>query len=216
MYLCLGFPGTLVEHQYQWASNASLEYWTRWNQMTNSWWMFLFHYILEDVIILYLEMSDLGRCIPTPHSNGPRVTPGTQTSYTCYDNCGRNTGQISPCGPTICYTCPDPNDRRLWHWKENNPTEVDPVRHNIYYGGMICGFEPRESINKLMCDRMFLNSPARPPYEFAKTTDLEFQLWSGKNKGCSPFWNFRYEPRPPLRGTSGNYERAGPAVFERK
>jgi hypothetical protein len=94
--------------------------------------------------------------------------------------------------------------------------EVDPVRRNIYNGGTICGFKPRDDINTNMCDRMFLNAPQPPPWQYANTTDTEFYLRHGESSACSAFWRFRYNKKPNMMGDSGKYERVGPASLDQR
>jgi hypothetical protein len=141
-----------------------------------------------------------------------------ESSYACYNKSGCLQSTASPCGPAICYTCPSPNLRRFWNWDEakHRQSEVDPVRHNIYYGGVICSFEPRDKINRMMCDRLFLNSPARAPYEYVHNTDVEFYLRNGESSSCSKFWEYRYNEAPHHNmGDPGHYQRIGPAPLER-
>jgi hypothetical protein len=130
-----------------------------------------------------------------------------ERSQTIYNAQGCNLGTISACGPTICYTCSKPNTK---NWTKNDLAKgVDQVRKNIYYGAVVCDFQPRSNINTRFCDRNFLNSVHKPPpYEYAKVTDLEYFLKQGESTGCSSFWRFRYQQSPPH---TGRYERIGPA-----
>lgn len=126
------------------------------------------------------------------------------------DGCLEST--VSPCGPKICWVCPDPNLTKNWG-PEDQAKGVDQVRKNIYYGCVIFDDKPRSEINDAMCNRLFLNSPVRPPYNYAAATELEFYLRHGEYSGCSPFWRFRYDQGPPTMGEAGRFHRTGPASF---
>jgi hypothetical protein len=131
-----------------------------------------------------------------------------------YDNYGNNNcveSNVTACGPKICWTCPSPNYFK--NWDEKIKEEVDPVRRNIYFGGVVCDFKPRSEINDRFCNRMFLNSPDRPPYEYASATDIEYNLRQGESSGCSPFWKFRYNNINSKFDDPGKFERVGPASF---
>lgn len=118
---------------------------------------------------------------------------------------------ISACGPKICWVCPHPNYERNWTKEDEvSPNDVDQIRKNIYYGGVICDFKPRSEINDYLCNRTFLNTPSRPPQDYAGSTDVEFYLRHGQSSGCSPFWKQRYDN---IQNTNNNYERIGPAPF---
>jgi hypothetical protein len=110
--------------------------------------------------------------------------------------------------PQICWVCPHPNHTRGWT-EQDRAKGVDQVRKNIYYGGVVTDFKPRSEINNSLWDRFtFVN--ARPPYEYASSTELESYLFHGESSGCSPYWNFRYQKpqQADLKCT-----RSGPAPF---
>lgn len=137
-----------------------------------------------------------------------------EASSSCYGPNGLLQSSVSPFGqPKICYTCPNPNTKPKWK-PCDIPKEMDPVRHNIYYGGMICAFEPRDTINNTMMDRIFLNSPARPPFDYKHAIDTEFYLRHGESKSCSKYWEYRYDNKNHMMGDSGKYQRIGPAPLE--
>ena len=143
------------------------------------------------------------------------VPPGpsnVERQTTKYGSDGCETTSISACGPKICWVCPDPNKEKNW-LESDRARGVDQVRKNIYYGAVVSDFKPRSEINDKMCDRLFLNSPNKPPYEYASATEVEFYLRHGESSGCSPFWRFRYDHAPDNMGGPGKYERVGPAPF---
>ena len=115
---------------------------------------------------------------------------------------------VGPCGPRICYTCPSPNNRELW-FQPHPPTDVDPVRRNIYYGCVISEFEPRDRMNDLMCSRVFVDTPVRPASEFPYITDVGFFLRHGESSACSPHWKNRYQ----TLSINNPYKSVGPAQF---
>ena len=157
--------------------------------------------------------QSINRSHPSPTQPGPPA--GLQKPSENYGADGCLQSSVSPCvcGPKICWTCPNPNYDK--NWTENDKAKgVDQVRKNIYYGGVICDFKPRSEINDRFCNRMFLNSPARPPFDYAAATEVEFYLRHGESSGCSPFWRFRYDQSPPTMGGSGQYKRVGPAPFQ--
>ena len=116
---------------------------------------------------------------------------------------------LSACGPKICWVCPHPNYVRNWG-PEDRAKGVDQVRKNIYYGGVICDFKPRSEINDKLCNRLFLNSPVKPPYDYAGATETEFYLRHGESSSCSPFWRFRYSKN---KEGEGKFQRIGPATY---
>ena len=146
------------------------------------------------------------------YQNVQQPATNVEKTSSCYGPCGDLQATITPCGPQICYTCPSPNNKNLWFRDTKQHTEIDPVRQNIYYGGTICSFEPRDKINDMMCARNFLNSPARSiTTEFPHLTDIGFYLRHGESSACSSFWKYRYDKQNPNLGDSGRYEKIGPA-----
>lgn len=119
------------------------------------------------------------------------------------------TSSLSPCacGPKICWVCPHPNYQKNW-LESDKAKGVDQVRKNIYFGGVICDFQPRSETNDRLCNRMFLNSPFRPPWEYANNVETEFYLRQGESSGCSPWWRLRYNKE---MGDNMKFERVGPA-----
>jgi hypothetical protein len=141
---------------------------------------------------------------------------GLQQPSNTYGPNGCLQSSLSACGPKICWVCPNPNFSKNWT-PQDRAKGVDQVRKNIYFGGVICDYQPRSEINDAMCNRMFLNSPARPPYDYAAATETEFYLRHGESSGCSPFWRFRYDQAPGTdMGGVGKYHRIGPAPFTQK
>lgn len=150
----------------------------------------------------------------TSYSPVPQGPPANlERSRDIYSSQGCLTGSVSACGPKICWVCPHPNTQKNW-LESDRARGVDQVRKNIYYGAVVSDFKPRSEINDKMCNRLFLNSPAKPPYEYASATEVEFYLRHGESSGCSPFWRFRYDNAPANMGGPGKYERVGPAPFK--
>ena len=81
----------------------------------------------------------------------------------------------------------DPNDTTPWSI-DPAPKDMDPVLNNIYNGGWLCNYEPRQTYNNKLCRRSFDDEHIIAPYKYIMIVDIDSRLRSidqPLNKFCS-------------------------------
>ena len=71
----------------------------------------------------------------------------------------------------------NPNDTRPWSI-DPVPLGMDPVLNNVYNGGWLCNYEPRETNNNKLCRRNFHDSHIIAPYNYPCVVDIDSRLRS--------------------------------------
>lgn len=71
----------------------------------------------------------------------------------------------------------DPNDTRFWSI-DPAPKDMDPVLNNVYNGGWLCNYEPRQTNNNKICRRSFYDQHIIAPYNYGNVVDIDSNLRS--------------------------------------
>lgn len=92
-------------------------------------------------------------------------------------------GKYCKCRENVCNlkikTMPnrDPNDTTPWPI-DPAPKGMDPVLNNVYNGGWLCNYEPRQTHNNKLCRRSFDDEHIIAPYRYPMVVDIDSRLRS--------------------------------------